>query len=350
MLEPLTLPLETLLLYGPFPSQPGANAYAILLAAVILDTLFGEMAWLSRYQPHPRRLLLALVTWFAPQLNQAGRGGKSARILRGGMLVFTLMLGAALVGVLIRLGTASLPGGWLVELWLLTVCFSHRRGLGRLAGIRRALSQKDEMEARRLLRGFVRRDVGRLDRHGLARAAVERSAWLFTAESVAPLFWYFLAGPAGLLASLAAEAAAQRLGFLSPQWEPIGLAARRMDAVLKLFPSRIAGIWVALAALYSPGSRPIQAWKIMLRDAGKHRQPGVSWPAGAIAGAHNLALGGPRRYVEEHIHESWIGDGRARLHPSDMRRAGFQLGVAALLNSLGLVALIAVWALFALRG
>jgi adenosylcobinamide-phosphate synthase len=69
------------------------------------------------------------------------------------------------------------------------------------------------------------------------------------------------------------------------------------------------------------------------RDRGK--LPGAAgWPVAALAGGLGLSLGGPP-------HGAWIGDGRARAEPGDLKRATYLLAVGCLLDA-GVVAALAV--------
>ena len=52
----------------------------------------------------------------------------------------------------------------------------------------------------------------------------------------------------------------------------------------------------------------------------------------AMAGALGLALGGPRKFSQATINESWIGKGSARASHLDIRRALYLFAVACLIN------------------
>ena len=92
-----------------------------------------------------------------------------------------------------------------------------------------------------------------------------------------------------------------------------------------------------------PTANPLRALKVMLRDARRHRSMNAGWPEGAMAGALNLALAGPRRYAKQVVKDPWIGDGTAQARVGDIRRALYLYAVACLIN--GLAAAGAVWLL-----
>ncbi|MBL8669016.1 MAG: cobalamin biosynthesis protein, partial [Alphaproteobacteria bacterium] len=119
-----------------------------------------------------------------------------------------------------------------------------------------------------------------------------------------------------------------------------GLTPRRMDAALKFFPARIAGLLTAAACAFVPGASAGRALRTMLAHAKHHRSQAAGWPIGALAGGLGLALAGPRRYPQEIVQEAWIGTGRARLTPVDLKRGGLALTVAAGLNALLLCLLV----------
>jgi adenosylcobinamide-phosphate synthase len=103
-------------------------------------------------------------------------------------------------------------------------------------------------------------------------------------------------------------------------------------------PARLAGLLIVLASFFVPTARPTRALAIMLRDASKHRSVNAGWPEGAMAGALDLLLAGPRQYDDEVVRDPWIGDGRARATHVDIRRALYVFAVACLINGLTVAA------------
>ncbi len=78
---------------------------------------------------------------------------------------------------------------------------------------------------------------------------------------------------------------------------------------------------IALAALFAPKGRPLRAVTTMVTESRHHRSPNSGWPEAAMAGALDLALGGPRRYPGQVVADKWIGSGRARATVADIDRA-----------------------------
>ena len=76
----------------------------------------------------------------------------------------------------------------------------------------------------------------------------------------------------------------------------------------------------AAAALVAPAAHVWPAFRIMLRDARKHRSPNAGWPEAAMAGALGIRLGGPATYGGAPIVRAHFGSG-AVPQVRDLRRA-----------------------------
>jgi adenosylcobinamide-phosphate synthase len=70
-----------------------------------------------------------------------------------------------------------------------------------------------------------------------------------------------------------------------------------------------------------PGTSGKDALVVMVRDARKHRSVNAGWPEGAMAGALDISLAGPRQYNGEQVEDAWIGDGSEDARTADIRRA-----------------------------
>jgi adenosylcobinamide-phosphate synthase len=192
-------------------------------------------------------------------------------------------------------------------------------------------------------RAAVGKIVGRnpqsLDHAGVARAAIESLAENFSDAVVAPALWCALLGLPGIAAYKAVNTADSMIGHRTPRHEAFGWAAARLDDVLNLPASRLAALWIALAALLLPGASAIGAWRAVRRDAAKHRSPNAGWPEAAMAGALGLRLAGPRVYGTTRVEDAWMGDGRTEATASDIRRALRLYQIACLIEIAAVAAL-----------
>ena len=116
---------------------------------------------------------------------------------------------------------------------------------------------------------IVGRDPARLDRHGVARAAIESLAENFSDGVVAPVFWYLLGGLPGLFAYKMANTLDSMIGHRSERYRAFGWAAARFDDLLNLVPARLSGLLLAAAALFVGDARPAQG---LADDAARRAQ------------------------------------------------------------------------------
>lgn len=309
----------------------GLDPLILLLIALAVEAAVGEARFLFRVVPHPVRLIGGLVGFLDRKLNREQRS-EMDRAVRG-LLVVLFVAGLSLgVGVGVAWLTQTYNFAWILELFLVTALIAQRGLYDRVRAVGVALRDQGLGEARRAVSHIVGRDPDRLDEHGVARGAIESAAENFCDAVVAPVFWYVLFGFPGLLLYKAVNTMDSMIGYRTPRHRAFGMTAARLDDALNLIPARLAGLFLALAALFVPTARPGAAFKVMVRDAGKHRSMNGGWPEGAVAGALDLALAGPRHYVGESVADSWIGDGSARATHRDIRRTLYLYVCACLIN------------------
>jgi adenosylcobinamide-phosphate synthase len=320
---------------------PGAllvDPLLVLIGALLVDACLGDMPLLFRVVPHPVVLIGRAIAWFDVRLNREQRS-EQARRTRGIVTVVVLVAGAALVGTLIDLICRHFAYGWLIELVIIAVFLAQRSLFQRVRAVGAALVEKGLHAGQEEVRHIVGRDPLSLDVYGVARAGIESLAENFSDGVVAPVFWTVLFGLPGLFVYKTANTMDSMIGHLSPRYRSFGWAAARFDDLLNLAPARLSGVLITLAGALVPRARGLDAVRIMLRDAGKHRSPNAGWPEAAMAGALDLALAGPRRYAERVVDDPWIGDGRARATPADLHRALIVYAVACVLLGAALLAL-----------
>ena len=328
-------------IFGLAHESRGFDPLVLLLAALVVEALVGEMRALFKVVPHPVRLMGGAVGWLEGKLNRERRG-QMDRAMRGAFVV-VVVAGAALgVGWGVALLSQTLAWGAIPEFLLLVALLAQRGLYTRVRAVGLTLQDEDLAAAREKVSHIVGRDPQRLDVHGVARAGIESCAENFCDAVVAPVFWYVLFGFPGLLVYKAVNTMDSMIGHPTPRYRAFGFVAARLDDVLNLIPARLAGLFLVAAALFVPSARPARALRVMLRDAGKHRSPNAGWPEAAMAGALNLALAGPRAYAEGTVDDPWIGEGTGRATAHDMRRVLYLYVVACLINAMWVAALAVV--------
>ncbi|HWK47576.1 MAG TPA: adenosylcobinamide-phosphate synthase CbiB [Stellaceae bacterium] len=335
----MSLP-EIIATLGPFPPPLLFDGGVLLPLALILDGLIGEAPF--RYLPHPVVLIGGAIGFLDRRLNREHRTDRTRRLRGLAVLVALVSIGAGIGWAIHRL--ARMTGwGWGLELALVAALVAQRSLYQHVAAVAAALESGGPDHGLAAGREAVSRIVGRdpasLDTHGVARAAIESLAENFGDGVVGPVFWYLIAGLPGIIAYKTVNTLDSMIGHLGPRYRAFGWASARFDDLVNLAPARLAGLLLALAAAILPRGRPIRAITTMLSEARKHRSPNAGWPEAAMAGALDLALAGPRRYGDHVVDDPWIGTGRARATPGDIRRA-LAVFVMACLIELFLVAAI----------
>ncbi len=297
-----------------------AFTIALALAALIVESLIGYPAPVYAVLRHPVAWIGALIARLELALNRAD--WPDARRKRAGVLALALVL-AATAAVAMGL-TALAPRNWFgfALLACLASSLTAQRSLrDHVAAVANALSTEGLEAGRGKVALIVGRDVAALDVAGVSRAAVESLAENFSDGVVAPAFWLAVFGLPGGALYKAANTADSMIGHKSERYLYFGWAAARFDDFINLPASRLAALWLILAAYFSPGSDPAAGWRAVRRDAGKHRSPNAGWPEAAMAGALGFKLAGPRVYDGESVDDVFMGDGRADLDAADIFRA-----------------------------
>ncbi len=290
----------------------------LLATALLIEALCGYPDALFARMRHPVVWLGAVISTCDRRLN---RPMQSFRVRQAmGVLGELLLLAAAILPTAAL--AAWLTGPWV---WLLPVLASAglaSRSLWRhVADVATGLEQDGLAGGRLAVSRIVGRNPATLDEAGVVRAAIESLAENFSDGVVAPALWCGVVGLPGIAAYKAINTADSMIGHRTPRHEAYGWAAARLDDLVNLPASRLAALWLTLAAAISPGASGVGALRAVARDAGRHRSPNAGWPEAAMAGALGLRLAGPRVYGTTRVEDAWMGDGRAEATPADLRRA-----------------------------
>ncbi len=328
------------MLIGEF-STSGLLPPIVLLAALLIDAVVGEFGPLFRILPHPVAVIGKVTGWLDQRLNRERRVA-ATRAFRGAVIVVGFAAVMAAIGWGLADLSRSIPFGWIIELILVVLLLAQRSLFDHVLAVARALDRDGLAGGRAAVAHIVGRDPEQLDAHGVARASIESLAESFSDGVVAPAFWYLLLGLPGLLVYKTINTMDSMIGYRTERHAAFGMATARLDDALNYIPARIAGVFVVVAAIFTPKGGPSRALKVMLRDGSKHRSPNAGWPEAAMAGALSVALSGPRQYDGKTVDEPWLGgEFPARIGVGEIRRALYLFAVACLINAAVIAAIIA---------
>jgi adenosylcobinamide-phosphate synthase len=304
------------------PDRMLASTLAIAALALAIESALGYPAPLFRLLGHPVVWIGGLIGRLDRRLNRP-TVPHARRRLNGALALLLILLVPVALALLAQAAALRLlprPAALLLLGALASTLLASRSlhthvaavagGLGRgLAGGRAAVSH------------IVGRDPSSLDEPGIVRAAIESLAENFADGVVAPLFWCALFGLPGIVAYKAINTADSMIGHLTPRHRDFGRAVARLDDLVNLPASRLASVWIVLAAATRHAADAARACKIVRRDARRHRSPNAGWPEAAMAGALSVRLAGPRVYGATRVDDAWMGDGDCPATIVDLVRA-----------------------------
>ncbi|MEM7291360.1 MAG: adenosylcobinamide-phosphate synthase CbiB [Pseudomonadota bacterium] len=295
----------------------------ILLVALVLDWFLGEpeIVW-SRF-PHPVVAFGKLVSLAEKNFNHAT--DDPALQYRKGSLAIALLIGVALIaGAGLALLTTILgPIGWVIEAAIVFVLLAQKSLYDHVSAVANGLRDGGIEGGRQAVAMIVGRDPDMLDETGICRAAIESLAENFSDGVVAPAFWYLVFGLPGIMVYKMINTADSMIAYRSEQYLWFGRTTAQIDDLANWIPARLsAGLIAAGAGAKFGLSKSKYSFDMAMRDAGLHRSPNAGWPEGAIAGALDIALGGPREYGDQSVAQSHINaSGKADLRAEDILRA-----------------------------
>jgi len=316
------------------------DTLAILALALGIEAASGYPDALYRAIGHPVTWIGRLISGLERGLN---RGSEGRRRVAGCLALVLLLAGTglpawALTGLALWAG--PLPA--LLLLGLLCASLPAQRSLNdHVAAVETALRGGGLQAGRRAVAMIVGRDPDQLDAPAVCRAAIESLAENFSDGIVAPSFWIGCLGLPGGALYKAINTADSMIGHRTPRYAAFGWAAARLDDLVNLPASRLAGLLIVGAALLR-GADARGALRAMARDAGRHRSPNAGWPEAAMAGALGLRLAGPRVYDGTLVPDAHMGDGRAEATADDIARALTLYRTACLIQGGLVLALLAL--------
>ncbi len=316
----------------------GPGPILLLLVALLLHLVVGGL--IPRWMRGPLVLVEMGGGFLESRLNCKSRG-ESARVIRGLLSVAVIAGSIAVTGWVVVRYAQPVAYGWIIEVTILASLFGVWNGIRLAAAVARALGRARPDDARRLLAERAKTARDYVDDHALARSAIEECARSLLHGLVGPVFWYLLLDLPGVLAYRAIETIDGIVGRRDPSRVNFGLTAARLDDVASWLPAWLTGMLVLLAGAFVPGGSPLRVWRAIRAARSDGAASGAAWTVAAVSGALGLSLGGPTRWSGISVAAPWLGDGRARATPADLRRAVWLVAETTVLVTAGLVLLAA---------
>src|SRR5574337_658052 len=292
----------------------------LALAALIIEALAGYPAPLYRALGHPVTWMGAWLARLDRLLNRA-QASFACRRAAGIAALALYLLPVALAAAAATRVFAPLGALGFVALAVLAASLPAQRSLDKHV---RAVADALDLgldEGREAVAKIVGRNVKVLDSAGVARAAIESLAENFSDGVVAPIFWTAAGGLIGGALYKAINTADSMIGHEDKRYAAFGWAAAKLDDLVNLPASRLAAVFIAAAAMLTPGASPRDAFAAVWRDAQNHRSPNAGWPEAAMAGALKLKLAGPRVYGTSLVEDAFMGAGQREATANHIRRA-----------------------------
>ena len=307
-----------------------------LLSGFGLDLLLGD----PHSFPHPVVAIGKLISALEKLLRRLFPATRNGERLAGGILwVLVVSVSAGIPALLLWLCRSISP--WLglaaesVMCWQILAAKSLRTESMKVC---RALSAGDTEGARHAVSMIVGRDTARLDRAGIARAAVETVAENTSDGVVAPMVFLAIGGaPLGFFYK-AVNTMDSMLGYVEPPYRDFGFVPAKMDDVMNYLPARLSAL-LMLAAGTLLGMDAQNGWRIFRRDRRNHASPNSAQTESVCAGLLGLRLAGDAWYHGALHKKPYIGDPLREVEPEDIPRACRLLYGTAFL-SLALCALV----------
>ena len=320
--------------------------FALAFLALFIEALAGYPAAILARIGHPVTWMGALIARAETVWNEGHLSPHRAR-LRGILALATVLLVTISIVYLLDAGLDLLLPvvvALIVKALLASTLLAGRSLDEHVTEVAVALESGGLVAGRKAVAQIVGRDPETLDEAGVSRAAIESLAENFSDGVVAPLFWLIVGGLPGCAAYKAVNTADSMIGHKSERYFAFGWASARFDDLVNLPASRLAALWIVLAARVSPGANWRGAFESALSDAPRHRSPNAGWPEAAMAGALGLALAGPRSYAGKRVDDAWMGNGRRDATATDIHRALRLYRIAYVIHAavVGLLAVVAL--------
>lgn len=303
-----------------------------LAIACAVDAVAGDPRWF----PHPVRGMGVVISWCDQFVYRQLLSPGQQRIA-GVLLAVALPAGAYGAGALLIWFAGSIGPLWgnAASVVLAWTTLAARDLIDHVLVVQAALQSASLPDARAAVAKIVGRDTEEMEEPDIVRATVETIAESTADGVMAPLFYLVIGGAPLALAYKAINTLDSMIGHMDARYRWFGWASARLDDAANFIPARLTACLLVVASGVVFRSSPvvIRAWRVLLRDGGKHASPNSGRPEAAMAGALGVQLGGMNFYDGLPVTRSCLGDA---VQPLAGEHIGFALRLMVWASLLGL--------------
>lgn len=253
----------------------------VMAAALLADALLGELR-----RGHPLVGFGVLAARLERALNRRDRSPALRRAL-GAVGVLALVAPVTVAAAVL----AAAPYGWAFEVLALYLALGLQSLVAYARAVRNALAADDLDAARTAVGMMVSRDVRRLDRRGVAAAAIESVLENGNDAVLGALFWFVIAGAPGVVAYRLINTLDAKWGYRTARLRAFGAFAARLDDGMNWIPARLVALTYGVVAC-----APLRALRCARRQGARTASPNAGLVMAAGAGALGVRVGGPGVY------------------------------------------------------
>jgi adenosylcobinamide-phosphate synthase len=252
-----------------------------LIIAVLLDLYFGEpKKW------HPLVAFGKFSTWVEKKYLMESSPSHLQRIIGVMILIIILFLFLFPLYFLQKIALFN----WLISPIILYFCIAANSLKQHNLDVFKALEHQDLKLARKKVAKIVSRDCQKMDEIAVRKASIESVLENGADAIFAPIFWFLVAGPAGVVLYRISNTLDAMWGYKTPRYLYFGWAAARLDDILNFIPARLTALSYILL-----GNKRL-GWHCWRTQARLLNSPNAGVVMTAGAGSLNVQLGGTAMY------------------------------------------------------
>jgi adenosylcobinamide-phosphate synthase len=305
----------------------------LLMIALAINIYTGQLTLFSEHKSHPVNRLERLIDWFDLKLNRDNRSPTELKI-RGGLTAILILFLSGICGLGVVWLSHNLPLAWILEVVLLLTLLDQSNIYKTVVKINTTLGDHGIEAARQSVVGLTIESIYKMDSFSIARTAIEALATSLVKRLLGPVFYYILFGFLGLTIYHAITILDIKVGHKNSRHQYFGIIASRINTIVLLPPSLLAGCLILIASLFVPTASPVKSFKSIFKYGNKFYNRHLAIALSAFAGAFDLALGGPRKFSQKRNNEPWIGAGTAKATHQDIHRSLYLYATVCLINIL----------------